>query len=450
MKKSLVVSLAVLFLINILNFYDRSVAGALAEPMKKDFGLSDAQIGFLGSVFLWLYAIVGVPLGLMADRLKRKSLLVGGVTVWSLLTATNAIAQTYTHLLLARLGVAVGEAVVAPSATSWIGDLVPPAKRARALALFMLAVPVGNALSYFFSGPIAQNFGWRWAMVAAALPAILLVPPLLFLREPVRGAMDGGPAPVPVPADPDDSASDTIGRALHSMWSLLKIPTLLWIIASGALLNFNMYAYGTFTVSFLIRIHGQSLSNAGILTGVIMLVGGVAGGLIAGRVGDWIIHKRRDGRLLAAAIFALAGVPVAFFGIIQPKGALVATVILLALAYGSCNTYYGLVYSSIQEIVAPSLRATTMSLYFMFMYMCGASMGPLLTGYVSDWRARMAAEAAQSAVITASNKATGLQQAMLMIPLLGFLLAVVLYAGSRTIARDIARREAMAAQTAAR
>ena len=434
MKKSLVVSLAVLFLINILNFYDRNVAGALAEPMKKEFDLSDQQIGLLGSAFIWIYAIVGVPLGLMADRMKRKTLLVGGVIVWSMLTAMNAIAQNFTHLLIARMGVGIGEAVVAPAATSWIGDLVPTAKRARALALFMLGVPVGGALSYFLSGPIAQRFGWRTALVIAALPALLLVPPLLMLREPERGSMD--------------AVTRHTGELRESMWSVLKIPTLIWIIASGALLNFNMYAYGTFTVSFLIRVHGQPLAQAGILTGVIMLTGGVAGGLVAGRIGDWIVRKRKDGRLLAAALFALAGAPLAYFGVIQPNGSLTAAVIMLALAYGSCNTYYGLVYSSIQEIVAPALRATTKSIYFMFMYMCGASMGPLLTGALSDWRAKVASQAAGSAVVTAAHKALGLQEAMLMIPLLGLLLAMVLYASSRTITRDIGKREAFVIRTA--
>lgn len=434
MKKSLVVSLAVLFLINIFNFYDRNVAGALAEPMKKEFDLSDQQIGLLGSAFIWIYAIVGVPLGLMADRMKRKTLLVGGVIVWSVLTATNAFAQNFNHLLLARLGVGIGEAVVAPSATSWIGDLVPTSQRARALALFMLGVPVGGAMSYFLSGPIAQQFGWRVALVIAALPAILLVPPLLMLREPERGAMD---APVLL-------RSGVASR--ESMWSVLKIPTLLWIIASGALLNFNMYAYGTFTVSFLIRVHGQPLSRAGMLTGLIMLTGGVAGGMLAGRIGDRIIRVRKDGRLLAASLFALAGAPLAYFGVIQPNGSLVLAVILLALAYGSCNTYYGLVYSSIQEIVAPSLRATTMSIYFMIMYMCGASMGPLLTGALSDWRAKVAAQTAQSTLVTAAHKAIGLQEAMLIIPVLGLLLAIVLYAGSRTISRDIERRESLVVQ----
>src|SRR5215469_2853178 len=159
--------LLVLVAINILNFYDRHVLGALAEPIRTEFQLSDTQVGLLGSVFIWLYAIVGVPLGRLADRRSRKTLLACGILVWSALTGVAAIASSYALLLASRLGFAVGEAVVAPAATSWIGDLFPAHKRSRPLALFMLGVPVGGAMTYFFSGPIAQAFGWRVAMVIA-------------------------------------------------------------------------------------------------------------------------------------------------------------------------------------------------------------------------------------------------------------------------------------------
>ena len=422
MHKGLLISLAVLFLINILNFYDRHVFGALAEPIKHEFQLSDAQIGFIGSAFIWLYAVIGVPLGRLADRVRRKRLLAAGVGVWSLFTAANGLAQGFSHLVASRLGVAVGEAVVAPAATSWLGDLFPAQQRSRALALFMLGVPVGGALSYFLSGPMAQALGWRVAMMAAAAPAVVLIPVLLWLTEPARGASEA-------------AGTHAIDRG--SIWRVLRIPTLWWIIASGALLNFNMYAYGTFLVSFLIRIHGLSLREAGILTGVIYAVGGVAGGMLAGPLGDRISRRRKDGRLLVAATIAVIGVPLAYFGIMGTN--LAAAVALLALAYGACNTYYGPVYSSIQDIVPPSLRGTTMSLYFLFMYMCGASMGPLLTGALSDWRARVAAEAAGSTAITAAFRATGLQEAMLAIPVLSVLLGLVLWGGSRTIARDMER-----------
>ncbi|MGA3189184.1 MAG: hypothetical protein ABSF22_18930, partial [Bryobacteraceae bacterium] len=145
------------------------------------------------------------------------------------------------------------------------------------------------------------------------------------------------------------------------------------------------------------------------------------------------------------ALISLAGAPFAYFGAMQPKGALIAAVALWTVAYGSLNSYYGLVYSSIQDIVAPAQRGATMALYFMAMYLCGASFGPLLTGKLSDHFARRAAEAAGSITITDAARALGLQQAMLAVPICSVLLALVLYMGSRTITIDIERRDAAAA-----
>jgi MFS family permease len=422
-------AIVILFLINILNFYDRNVAGALVEPMRKEFHLSDTQVGLLGTAFTVLYAIIGVPLGRIADLWSRKRLLAGGMVIWGVLTALAAVVTSYGGLMVSRLGVGVGEAACAPTATSWIGDLVAPTKRARALALFMLGVPVGGALSYFFSGPIAQAYGWRMAMVIAALPAFLLLPALLLLHEPERGA----------------SETHSRKESPASMFSVLRIPTLWWIIASGALINFNMYAIGTFMPALLGRIHGLKVGPAGIATGILYMTGGIAGGLLAGLIGDRIIHTRKNGRLLACALISLAGAPFAYFGAMQPKGALIAAVALWTVAYGSLNSYYGLVYSSIQDIVAPAQRGATMALYFMAMYLCGASFGPLLTGKLSDHFARQAAYAAGSITITDAARALGLQQAILAVPVCSVLLALVLYMGSRTIVKDIARREAAAA-----
>jgi MFS family permease len=289
----------------------------------------------------------------------------------------------------------------------------------------MLGVPVGGALSYFFSGPVAQAYGWRIAMILAAAPAIALIPALLLVPEPQRGA-----------------AEETLRvSAPESMWSVLRIPTLWWIIASGALLNFNMYAIGTFLAAFMSRVHHVSLARSGILSGIVFMIGGVSGGLLAGAWGDRIVHRRRDGRMLSAAAIAALAAPFAFAGILVPPGSLLPAIALLTITYACLNGYYGLVYSSIQDIVAPAQRGTAMAIYFMLMYMCGASLGPLLTGTLSDALARRAAIAAGSGQITETFKAIGLQQAMLIIPLLSIGLAIVLWAGSRTIERDMGRRE---------
>ncbi len=427
MRKTATFAILTLFLVNILNFYDRNVAGAVVEPMRKEFHLNDFQIGLLTTAMTVLYAIIGVPLGRVADVWSRKRLLAWGILVWSALTAFTYFARNYGMVLISRLGVGVGEATCAPTATSWLGDLVPPHRRARVLGLFMLGVPVGGALSYFFSGPIAHAYGWRVAMIAAAAPALLLIPALMSLSEPERGASEAHREPVHT----------------GSMWVVLKIPTLWWIIASGALVNFNMYAIGTFMPAMFGRIYHLNVGSAGIQTGIVYLIGGIAGGLLGGFSGDHIIHSHKNGRLWMCAAFAFIGAPFAYYASIA--AALSMAVILWTVLYASLNTYYGLVYSAIQDIVSPSQRGTTMALYFMAMYLLGASFGSVITGGLSDHYARVASTLAGSAVITEAARATGLQQAMIVIPIVNVLLAFVLFMGSRTILADMLKRQKAAA-----
>ena len=426
-KNTVFISALILFGVNVLNFYDRHVAGALTEPIRKEFHLTDTQVGLLGSIFIWLYAIVGVPLGRIADSASRKKLLAWAVIVWSALTASAAFAGSYAMLLLSRVGTGVGEAGCAPTATSWLGDLFPPEKRSRVLALFMLGIPIGGALSFFFSGPLAQAYGWRVAMIAAAAPALVLVPALMALPEPQRGASEPALAPLPP----------------VSIWTVLRMPTLWWIIASGVLLNFCAYAFATFLPAFLSRVYKLSLASSGVTAGFVYLLGGLAGATVAGLLGDFILTRRRNGRLLVASAIAFVSAPLGCIGIFPIGGSIVAALVFLALTYACMSSYYGLVYSAIQDLVAPNRRGTTMAVYFLAMYMCGASFGPLLTGRLSDLLARRAAHLASAVSMTETFRATGLQEAMLVIPVLSVAVAFVLYMGARTMVADMQPREAI-------
>ena len=421
----------VLCAINLLNFYDRQAPGALVEPMRREFGLSDTQIGLLGSMFIWVYALAGLPLGRIADVWSRKKLLTIGVTVWSVLTAASGLAASFSFLVFTRLGVGVGEAVCAPVGTSWIGDLFPAKRRARVLSVFMLGVPIGGALSSLLCGPIAQAWGWRTALVSAAAPALILVPLLLLVHEPTRGASEETSEEAPA------SATEVKGSVL----AILRIRTLWWIILSGALLNFNMYALATFLPAFMTRVHGYSVARAGVTCGIVYLIGGVFGGLLGGQLGDLVASNARNARLWMAAIIALLGAPIMFYGVTRPAGFASAALVAIGLGYGAFNTYYAFVYASIQDIVPPNQRAFTMSVYFMAMYLCGASFGPLLTGRLSDFMARRAMHAA-GAVSVAGFRAVGLQNAMVIMPILSVALAIVLYLGSRTMNQDVERRDA--------
>src|ERR1700728_327816 len=183
-------ALFVLFAINLLNFFDRQLPGALAEPIRKEFHLSDTTLGLLATVATLMYALVGLPLGRLADKWYRTRLIASGTAVWSLLTATSGLAQNYLQLFVSRLGVGLGEASCAPAGQSLIGDLFPPHQRARAMGTFMLGLPAGLCLAYFSAGAIGAAFGWRAAFLFACFPGVLFAWLVLRIPEPVRGALD--------------------------------------------------------------------------------------------------------------------------------------------------------------------------------------------------------------------------------------------------------------------
>jgi predicted MFS family arabinose efflux permease len=392
-------ALTVLFLVNILNFYDRLALSAVVEPIRREFRLSDAQIGALVTWFTVVLALAGIPLGRLADTGSRRRLLAAGIVIWAGLTGLAAAATSYAMLLITRLGVGVGEAVCAPTAASWIGDLVPANRRGRAMATFMMAVPVGGLLSYAITGPVAQAHGWRFALAVAAAPMLVLIPAVLLLGEPARGSGVGGQA--------RQSASGS------GLWEVVTLRRFWWICASGAVINFALYGFATFLAAFLTRYHGWSVARAGVWVGIGTGVSGIAGALSSGAIGDRVGSKLK----LAAVVSFVAAVPLfAAFSVSQGEAA--AALVLAMLGYGMLQMYYGLVYASIQDMVAPELRATAMATYLMVTYLGGASWGPMVMGRVSDWLAGPAP--------TEAARAAGLHGAMFMIPALAVLLGVVL------------------------
>ena len=423
-------ALAILFAINTLNFFDRQVLGAVAEEIRKEWGLGDGAIGILGTAFTLFYAIAGLPLGRLADRFSRTRILAAGVFAWSLLTAASGLARSFLELFVARLGMGAGEATCAPAAASLIGDMFPPERRGRALSVFMLGLPVGLALSYFVSGHIAGAHGWRAAFVVAGLPGLVLAVAALSIREPARGAAERREESAPV-------------HGGSPFRSVLSIPTLWWLIASGALHNFTFTALGAFLSPFLMRYHGLGVWEAGCQAAITGL-SGVPGLIIGGIVADVLRRRRADGRLLAGAAAVLVSVPLTFLAFMLPRGETGLFLVLMGAGSGLLYVYYSSVYATIQDVVAPRLRGTAMAIYFFAMYVLGAALGPAVVGALSD---RFAWGAAQSAGATSWTRealepfrAEALRSAMLVLPVLGLLLALVLFAGSRTVARDMERR----------
>jgi predicted MFS family arabinose efflux permease len=444
-------ALAVLFAINLMNFFDRQILGGVGEGIRREWGLSDTALGVLGTVFTLLYAVVGVPLGRLSDRIERRWVLAAGVCAWSVLTAASGLAKNFGQLVIARLGVGVGEATCSPASTSLLGDFFPPASRARAVAIWMLGLPLGLGLANAAGGWLLQHWGWRNAFYVAAVPGLLCAVAAIFIREPPRGQAEG-------------HAVGSRRRPGSPYWLVLSTPTIWWVIASGALHNFNMYALGAFLTPFLIRVHDMSFAEAGWLAAVVYGFSGVVGLVGGGTLADYLYHRRVDGRLLVGAGSIVIAFPLMYLALQRPGGDVWPFALLMGTACGVMYAYYATVYSTIHDVVEPSLRGTAMALYFFAMYVLGASLGPVGTGLVSDYFTFAAASQAGAvdpmpfgslvlaelrgligepkgfdARILEPFRRQGLHTAMYIIPALAAILAGVLLAASHTVKKDVAR-----------
>jgi MFS family permease len=451
MPERAVYALVVLFAINLMNFFDRQIIGGVGEGIRRELALSDTALGLLGTVFTLLYAVVGLPLGRLSDKTERKWILAAGVFVWSLLTAMSGIARSFSQLIVARLGVGVGEATCSPASTSLLGDLFPAGSRARAMAIWMLGLPIGLGLANGMGGWILQNWGWRAAFFVAAVPGVVCAVAALGIREPRRGTTEA-------------HAVGSRCRPGSPFLLVLSIPTMWWVILSGALHNFNMYALGAFVAPFLVRFHGMNYLAAGWvaagLYGFSGIIGLVGGGILA----DRLYRRRVDGRLLVATVSIVICAPLMLLGLMRPKGDVWGFALLMGTGVGVMYAYYATVYSTIQDVVEPALRGTAMALYFCAMYLLGASLGPVGTGLFSDYFTFQGASAAGAVTplpfsdliaaelrslvgnskgfnLTALEpfRAQGLHTAMYIVPVLASLLALVLFAASRTVTADVER-----------
>jgi len=423
-------ALFVLFAINLLNFFDRQLPGALGEPIRKEFHLSDTTLGLLGTVATLMYALVGLPLGRLADKWSRTRLIALGAAVWSLLTGVSGLAQSYVQLFVARLGVGVGEATCAPAGQSLIGDLFPPQQRARAMGVFMLGLPAGVALAYFSAGAIGTAFGWRAAFLFACIPGLLFAWLALQIPEPVRGALD---------AARSVASTDAAVKAPYA--AVLRVPTMWWIILSGIFHNFNMYAINAFQTPYLQRFHEMGLKQASNVSAISVGAVGAVGLLAGGWLADKLSAKRSDGRLLLSACSMAIAAPSIFFALNQPKGSIPAFMVFMAIGTMTMYVYYATVYAAIQDVIEPRLRGTAVAIYFCAMYVLGASLGPLGMGMLSDHFAHQAMRGAGATALTEAFKASGLHSALYAVPILAALASLVLFAGSRTVEADIRKQQ---------
>ncbi|QFT23340.1 Hexuronate transporter [Pseudomonas sp. THAF187a] len=418
--------LFLLFLANLFNFFDRTIPAIIIEPIRLEWGLSDLQLGLIGTAFTIVYALAGVPLGRMADTGARRKIMGWGLAAWSGLTALNGMAWNFWSFLLIRMGVGIGEASYAPAANSLIGDLFPAHKRARAMGIFMLGLPLGLLLAFFSIGAMVQAFGsWRAPFLIAALPGLILALFLFFIREPARGAAESMPV-----------SSAAVQQPLRKV---LAIRTFWWLVLAGLAFNFAAYACNAFMVPMLQRYFGLGLQQAAMATGVIVGLTGLVGLTLGGWVADKVHQRWANGRLLFAALSMLVACLCSAWALTAGRIDTALFVAVFSLGWLFSYNFYTCVYTAIQDVIEPRLRATAMALFFAGLYLLGGGLGPLAVGWLSDHYAQAAMQAAGASEMTEAFKAVGLHDAMLLIPVALLLTLLALLQAARCFQTDAVR-----------
>ncbi|MFI8579985.1 spinster family MFS transporter [Ectopseudomonas khazarica] len=418
--------LFLLFLANLFNFFDRTIPAIIIEPIRLEWGLSDLQLGLIGTAFTIVYALAGVPLGRMADTGARRKIMGWGLAAWSGLTALNGMAWSFWSFLLIRMGVGIGEASYAPAANALIGDLFPAHKRARAMGIFMLGLPLGLLLAFFSIGAMVQAFGsWRAPFLIAALPGLILALFLFFIREPARGAAESMPV-----------SSAAVQQPLRKV---LAIRTFWWLVLAGLAFNFAAYACNAFMVPMLQRYFGLGLQQAAMATGVIVGLTGLVGLTLGGWVADKVHQRWANGRLLFAALSMLVACLCSAWALTAGRIDTALFVAVFSLGWLFSYNFYTCVYTAIQDVIEPRLRATAMALFFAGLYLLGGGLGPLAVGWLSDHYAQAAMQAAGASEMTEAFKAVGLHDAMLLIPVALLLTLLALLQAARCFQTDAVR-----------
>jgi predicted MFS family arabinose efflux permease len=426
-----------MFLVCAFNFADRAVFSVLAQTIKTDLGLTDFQLGLLqGLAFALLYAMAGLPIGLLAERFSRLRIVSLATAIWSGATVASGLAAGFAQLMLARLAVGLGEAGFTAPTASLVSDLVPRQRRASTMALIMLGTPVGLFLGSVIAGWVAAHYGWRASFWALGLPGLLVAAlVLLLLAEPDRGLAEGAP-----PGKRPPPPFREFLRTLRGNRSLRLV------IAGGALAGFGMTAMSQFLAVFLARAHHMKVAEAGAYYGSISGVA-LAIGLLAGSFGtDWL--SRRDLRWPAWGAAAGLGLAPFLYWLALTAESRTAASILLVLSGATLLLFFGPAGAMVQNLLQPRMRATGASLYMMLYTMIGAGLGPTFVGFLSDLFASRAfagdyaaacppGPAAALMPACAAASAEGVRLALMAAVCVFFLSSLMFLLAARTLREDL-------------
>ncbi|RYG34610.1 MAG: MFS transporter [Burkholderiales bacterium] len=397
-----------LTLVYTLNFIDRNLLGVVAQPIIAEFGLTDTEYGFLnGPPFALFYALMGIPIAIAADRYNRVVIMALCIAIWSLMTALCGFASSFVFLLIARIGVAIGEAGGTPPSNSIIADYFKPKSRANALGIFAMGVTLGGALANAFGGPIAgltdetvvsffasvgvgdiheqlgwgQNFGWRFAFIALGLPGLVIALILLFtVKEPPRGYSD--------PPGVQRVQKASITETLKELGSK---PTF-WTMSIGAALV-ALVGYGLFgfQAPMMQRLHGMSPGTFALQYGVPLSLVSAFGTFAGGYLTESLTQRSPTAVAWIPAVGLFAAIPLYILGFYMEPGTL--QLIVWGLGAMCHYAYLGAQYTIGQGVVSQRSRASAIAILLFIIALIGNGLGPQIVGILSDMFMKMQIDA---------------------------------------------------------
>ena len=364
--------LMMLTVVYVFNFIDRQVLVILQESIKKDLQLSDTQLGLLsGFTFAIFYVTLGIPIARFADKTNRRNTVAVSLGLWSIMTACSGFARNFFQLLLARIGVGVGEAGGSPPAHAMISDYFPPEKRSTALSVYSSGIYFGVLTGFLMGGYLNQQLGWRTAFFVVGTPGIIFS--LLFyatVKEPRKGATD----------------RNSQIHEQHSLREVLRVlysnKTFVFLSLASALNVFCIYGLLNWTPSFLARLHRMKISEVGASLGLIYGIGGAIGSFAGGYLTDHFGKKDKGWYLKIPAYAIILAIPCAAGTIFLQNNFF--TLACLGLCSFLQSMYLGPSLSVAHSLVPASMRALTSAVFFLVINLIGLGFGPLVVGMISD------------------------------------------------------------------
>lgn len=397
-------ALALLTTVNLLNYVDRYVPAGALPLILPALGATDAQGGLIQSLFMIPYALVSPVSGALGDRGRRFLLAGVGAFVWSLATLGSGLAPTLALFLAARVFVGVGEASYSVVTPSLLSDYYEPARRSRALAFFYAAIPIGSAIGFMTGSVVGTHVGWRSAFLIAGAPGLVLALLLCALRDPPRAEHAGAQR-----ADLTDAGSFS---------DLLRRPSYVVNVCAQTIYTFSMGGLAHWMPTYFARVRGLPLDRAGLLFGAVVCLAGLLGTLAGGHVADALNRRWPTSTFTVPGAALVASLPFTLAALLSPSPAIFwpsmfVTLFLLFVSTGPLN-------AAIANVLPPTLWARGFGASTLCIHMLGDALSPLLVGLASD--------------------RVGLAPPVLATGLLLVLAGIVLLAGRRTLARDLAGR----------